>query len=211
MSSENTLCARESIDPSLELVVRHGADEETSLPRNFSFLWKNEVALSSIPVNADQIRAWKEVFKVSLVVTLTKESLPPSWFRDIDCTNLHVPVTDNHPLSNDQMDVITEAIVDSVRAGGSAVIHCFGGKGRTGTVGACLLMRYGSRGILRGTCGGTGTTAEEETPISFDAADAIDFLRTIRPGSIESESQEVFIREYENVLQNGTTKKNGDS
>ena len=203
MTSKNVLCAYESIDPSLELVVHRGTEDEISLPSNFSFLLNNEVALSSIPVNADQIKAWKEIYKISLVVTLTEESLPQSWFRDIDSTNLHVPVTDNHPLSSDQMDTITKAIEGSVKAGGAAVVHCFGGKGRTGTVGACLLMRYGSPGILQATRDETtATTADvsEESPILFDSADAIDFIRTIRPGSIESESQEAFIREYGKLL-----------
>ncbi len=174
------------------------------LPRNFSFLWKDEVALSSTPNSKEQIQAWKESFLVSLVVTLTEEEpLPESWFEQVEsCRNLFVPVTNYQAPTRDQMDEIVDAIEETIKDGDSVVVHCGGGKGRAGTVGACLLVKYGSLGIRASICGGPekASTSIADIPTHYNSSAAMNFLRKTRPGSIETKIQENFVRQYSDLL-----------
>jgi len=59
-----------------------------------------------------------------------------------------------------------DTIASDLQAGRSIVLHCMGGLGRTGTVAALLLRHFG-----------------------LPAREAVDRLRTARPGAIETESQ----------------------
>ena len=55
----------------------------------------------------------------------------------------------------------------------AVVLHCFAGKGRTGTILACYFVEKGMR-----------------------AEDAIAQVRELRPGSIESFSQEIMVEDF---------------
>ena len=118
------------------------------------------------------------------------------------CTNLFVPVPNYHAPSLEQMDQMVEVIEETIKKGGSVVVHCGGGKGRAGTVGACLLLKYGRLGIRASVCGGPMKAPESFEDISthFNSSAAIEFLRTTRPGSIETKVQEAFVRQFSNVL-----------
>merc|ERR1712007_411903 len=85
---------------------------------------------------------------ISLVVTLTaEEPLPPSWFDRTGVTNVFVPVQNFFPPSVDQVDEILGQVAEVAGRGSKIMIHCGGGKGRAGTVAACLLLRYGLGGL----------------------------------------------------------------
>lgn len=64
-----------------------------------------------------------------------------------------------------------EAVRTEVRNGRSVVVACHGGLGRTGTAVACLLVDAG-----------------------LGRNEAIAFVRATRPGTIETKSQEAFVR-----------------
>jgi atypical dual specificity phosphatase len=76
----------------------------------------------------------------------------------------------------DQMHQAIFCIQNSLRNEQPIAVHCERGRGRTGTIIAGYLT----------TC---GLTAQE----------AIDFIRRLRPGSIETEEQEAAIFEYERM------------
>ena len=112
-----------------------------TLPRNFSWLWPGEIAVSSTLERGPQVAALNAPLGVTLVVTLIKEEpLRREWFDD-RIKNLFVPVTNYEPPTTAQMDEIVDAVVRVVGAGGAVMEHCGGGKGRAGTVAACLLLR----------------------------------------------------------------------
>lgn len=189
-----------AVNPRSRIVVSKRTINEVVLPRNFSFLWEREVAISSTPKTAEQIRALSEHFRTSLVVTLTEEEpLPESWFKGVDCNNLFVPVPNYQAPTPEQMDRIVDRIEVAIRTGSSAVVHCGGGKGRAGTVAACLLLRFGSLGI-RASSGSSEIQTMEDMPTSFSSSTATKHIRRIRPGSIETRAQESFIRYYANLL-----------
>jgi len=68
---------------------------------------------------------------------------------------------------------LIERILVAARAGQTVVIHCRGGLGRSGTVAAACLVALGHQ-----------------------PADAIELVRSARPGAVESTSQERWVHSY---------------
>mmetsp|Transcript_59951 Transcript_59951/g.130029 ORF Transcript_59951/g.130029 Transcript_59951/m.130029 type:complete len:1381 (-) Transcript_59951:223-4365(-) len=167
------------------------------LQRNFSFMLPR-VAVSSTPTHRNQILAMRGM-GIKLVVTLTEETpLPADWFNDTGVENLFVPVPNYYPPTVAQMDDVMAAITAKLTAWQSVMVHCGGGKGRAGTVAACLLLRFGLE----------GDDSIAQGQIQSDVALA--HLRAIRPGSVETERQEKFIREYASVLWQRTGEPEGE-
>lgn len=69
-------------------------------------------------------------------------------------------------------------IVDRMRDGKNAIVHCRGGLGRTGTVAACVLVALGNH----------------------SADEAIDAVRAARKGTVQTREQEDFVRRFEETL-----------
>ena len=89
---------------------------------------------------------------------------------------LHFPIVDVDAPKPDEMPefaALIERILASARAGHTVVIHCRGGLGRSGTVAAACLVALGHR-----------------------PADAIERVRSVRPGAVESCSQERWVHSY---------------
>jgi len=77
--------------------------------------------------------------------------------------------------------------------------HCGGGKGRAGTVAACLLLRFDQEGIkARLDAENAGKSCRSLRPRQpfMSCEEAIKEIRRRRPGSIETVCQETFVREY---------------
>ena len=181
-------------DPRTRLDVTLDDGKVVTLPRNFSWLWPGEVAVSSTLEHGPQVAALNAPLGVTLVVTLIKEEpLRREWFDD-RIRNLFVPVTNYEPPTTAQMDEIVDAVVLVVGAGGAVMEHCGGGKGRAGTVAACLLLRFGERGVRAQLAG------EQAFGAAMSSDEAIALIRRLRPGSIETARQERFVREYAREL-----------
>mmetsp|Transcript_110266 Transcript_110266/g.212512 ORF Transcript_110266/g.212512 Transcript_110266/m.212512 type:complete len:1400 (+) Transcript_110266:87-4286(+) len=169
---------------------------EVELPRNFSFLL-DDVAVSSTPKRREQIEAMGSM-DVALVITLTEETpLPPAWFTGTGVENLFLPVENYYPPSVEQADEALAAIARAAASGKRAMVHCGGGKGRAGTVAACMLLRYGFTSIesaLAAESQGNGTSCQMQSD------EVLTYLRDARPGSVETARQERFIREYASLL-----------
>ena len=181
-------------NPRTRLDVTLDDGKFVTLPRNFSWLWPGEVAVSSTLEHGPQVAALNAPLGVTLVVTLIKEEpLRREWFDD-RIRNLFVPVTNYEPPTTAQMDEIVDAVVRVVGAGGAVMEHCGGGKGRAGTVAACLLLRFGEGGVRAQLAG------EQAFGAAMSSDAAIELIRRLRPGSIETVRQERFVREYAREL-----------
>lgn len=88
----------------------------------------------------------------------------------------HIPIANHKPPTVHEMHQGISVIQASLKSNQPVVVHCEAGLGRTGTIIAGYII----------TCG-------------LSAQEAIDTIRRLRPGSIETEEQEVVIYEYERI------------
>ncbi|HEU04239.1 MAG TPA: protein tyrosine phosphatase, partial [Nitrosopumilus sp.] len=144
----------------------------TKKPTNFSWLIEEKLAGSGMPTTFDELD-WVLKQGVKSIVTMTENELPESWTEDVKY--LHVPTSDLTAPDMDKIDTAVDFIYERINNKEAVMVHCAAGMGRTGTVLACYLVKYHKH----------------------SAKDAIDKLREKRPGSIQSETQEIAIRLYE--------------
>jgi hypothetical protein len=95
-----------------------------------------------------------------------------------DCARNGIAVR-RHPIRNytvptqREAKITVQAIINEMSAGGNVAMHCMGGKGRSGTIAACVLVQLGA-----------------------DAATAIRVVRERRQDSIETSEQIAFIEAF---------------
>jgi len=143
----------------------------TKKPTNFSWLIDNKLAGSGMPTTIAEI-TWVQKQGVKSIVTMTETPLPESWIKDVKY--LHVPTEDLSAPDIEQIEQAVEFIHERLESEEPVMVHCAAGIGRTGTILACYLVKYHK----------------------LSAKDAIEKVRKERPGSIQSESQEIAIGLY---------------
>lgn len=104
---------------------------------------------------------------IRVVVNLHTRHHDPNLMARLGLTEVHLPVRDFTPPTPTQLDQGVAAISQAIDAGQAVLVHCAGGRGRSGTLAACYLV---SRGI----------------PVDEAIAD----VRAKRPGAIETSRQE---------------------
>lgn len=144
----------------------------TKKPTNFSWLIEEKLAGSGMPTSHDELE-WILNQGVKSIVTMTENALPENWIKDIDY--LHVPTPDFTAPDMDKIDTAVDFIHEQISENQSVMVHCAAGMGRAGTILACYLVKYQN----------------------YSAQDAITKVRKERPGSIQSEVQELAIGYYE--------------
>lgn len=92
-------------------------------------------------------------------------------------TQVHLPVPDFTPPTPQQIAYGMAAITDAVASGKRVAVHCGAGLGRTGTMLACYLVQQGA-----------------------DADTAVEKVRAVRPGSVETAEQYQAVRDYAATL-----------
>jgi atypical dual specificity phosphatase len=168
---------------------------EHVLPRFFSWLLPQRLAASSTPRHEADIDIFAQM-GIATVLTLTSEEpLDPQWFAfRATIRNVFIPVANWKAPSIAEMDLIYERFCADGH--GVWLVHCGGGKGRAGTVLACVLAMHGMNGdagaaaALSGKDGGDVTEAAAP---KMNKTEAIALVRSVRPGSIESTEQEDFV------------------
>ena len=140
------------------------------------------------------------------VVTLTSErTLPSSWFSNKSISNTYLPVDDFKSPSIEQIEAFlrlatspettqafhnlvvltkTDRLFPTFRP---LLVHCAGGKGRAGTMVASYLCAFGF------------ARSEAREPWMYPTMgwrQALETLRQIRPGSVESPAQEDRLRAF---------------
>ena len=98
------------------------------------------------------------------------------------------PIVDVDIPTVDEMIATLDAIDDHLRGGGNVYAHCWGGKGRTGTVVGCWLIRHGYvppddpdgvLSVLDGLRGGDSGAGHQPSP---DTPDQEGFIGDWEPG-----------------------------
>lgn len=141
-------------------------------PTNFSWLIEEKLAGSGMPTSFDELE-WVRSQGIQSIVTMTENALPENWVRQINY--LHVPTPDFTAPDMDQIDNAVDFIHEKISDNKAVMVHCAAGMGRAGTILACYLVKYQK----------------------YSAKDAIQKIREERPGSIQSEIQELAIGYYQ--------------
>lgn len=111
---------------------------------------------------------------VRQIVTLTEDALPATELTSQGLDALHIPVEDYTAPTQKQMVRFVHQVRSSMEAGRPVATHCYAGQGRTGTMLAAYLVSEGRTGQR-----------------------AIDEIRELRPGSIETDEQERAVIAFE--------------
>jgi len=149
-------------------------------PRSFSWVIEGQIAAMGRPTSLRKDLEYLYDQGIRVIIGLTVLPLQECFLDEFGFLYHHIPMADFSPPTPEQIDKFVSS-VEAARAGGRRVaVHCLAGLGRTGTMIACYLVHQ-------------GRTARE----------AIAEIRRLRPGSVETVTQETAIEEYERRLRDG--------
>jgi atypical dual specificity phosphatase len=143
------------------------------MPAGFTWVDKPHLAGLGMPAAAEDL-AWLRRNGIDVLVSLTEDPVPREWVNDAGLMVVHVPVPDMEAPTPRQLEVVMDTVRRANAAGMGVAIHCTAGKGRTGTV---LAAYYVTRGL--------------------SAKAAVDKVRALRPGSVETAEQEQAVEAFE--------------
>lgn len=110
---------------------------------------------------------WLAHEQITLLVSLTETPFDPDLLAHAGIDAMHLPIPDFAAPTLDQQDAFVAEMGRRAGAEQRVGVHCLAGLGRTGTMLATWFVAKG-----------------------YEPGEAIDTIRTLRPGSIESVEQE---------------------
>ena len=150
------------------------------MPRNFSWVIPNKIG------GISALRSEKDILGIkTLGISKIYYFLEKPYFDDIDSNGIQINyihcINTKAPTIEDMKSVLDNETFEE-----PVLFGCLGGFGRTGTALACYLCKYN-----------TDMSSEQ----------VINYLKTIRPKSIENNEQMNFIRRFASCLYNETYNK----
>jgi atypical dual specificity phosphatase len=149
----------------------------TDRPTNFSWVIEGKLAGCGLPVSEDEFE-WVVDQGIRSIVTVREVPLPSDWFNGSDIDYLHLAVEDFGAPNIEELAQAVDFIDQQIGSGKAVMVHCAAGKGRTGAVLAAYLVKRHN----------------------LSAEQAIEKVRGMRPGSVQSISQETAVLMYEKYL-----------
>ncbi len=146
------------------------------VPYNFSWVVDESIAGMGYPGTGPTLEKSMQFLSesgVTLVVSLTEHPVDEAMVAAEGMDRIHIPVVDFTPPSQNQIATFVQAVKAETAGRGVVAVHCAGGKGRTGTMLAAWFVSQG-----------------------MSSQAAIEHVRSLRPGSIETASQEQAIHAY---------------
>jgi len=138
-----------------------------------SWILPDQLLACAYPRTNAALAALKAV-GVQLVVNLHVRPQPPNALTRFGLTELHLPTPDFGVPAAESLRRGVEAIERVLAAGRCVAVHCGAGRGRTGTLVACVLVARGAA-----------------------PADALARVRRLRPGAVETRAQEAAINGFD--------------
>lgn len=123
---------------------------------------------SRIPPDISYLLTLKDM-GIGYALNLTERDWPENWKEHWGGKYLHIPVDDFGIPTKGQAERAVDFIVEGISYG-AVMVHCFAGLGRTGTIIGVYLVESG-----------------------MEPGDAVDLVRSRRPGSLEVPDQEEFV------------------
>jgi atypical dual specificity phosphatase len=146
-------------------------------PTNFSWVTEGKLAGSGLPITVDEFR-WVVDKGIKSIVSVREVPLPSKWFDGGEIDYLHLMVEDYGAPTMEVLDEAVDYIDKKIHSGKAVLVHCAAGKGRTGALLAAYMIKK------------ENLTAEQ----------AIEKIRLMRPGSVQSVTQETALSMYEKYL-----------
>jgi atypical dual specificity phosphatase len=141
-------------------------------PQGFSWIDKPLLAALALPESKEDLE-WLRRHGIEVLISLTEDPLRRDWVNDTGILVVHEPIDDMQAPTQEQLDRCVRAIARAHEQRMGVAVHCGAGLGRTGVVIATYLVQQGQA-----------------------ARDAIARVRSLRPGSIETEEQAAAVAEF---------------
>lgn len=150
-----------------------------SLPPPHGFSWVVPGALAAMgrPRNPVTAMEFLKDEGIEVIISLTETPLSRPLIEEFGFVCHHIPVRDFSAPTAQQITRFVNTIEKTRRSGRKCVVHCLAGHGRTGTMLACYFV---SRG---------------KTP-----REALEEVRKLRPGAVETQEQENAVERYAHRL-----------
>ena len=146
-------------------------------PTNFSWVTEGKLAGSGLPVTQDEFK-WVLDKGIKSIVTVREVPLPSRWIDGTDIDYLHLMVEDYGVPNMEVLDEAVNYIDKKIQSGKPVLVHCAAGKGRTGALLAAYMIKKEN----------------------LTAKQAIEQIRLMRPGSVQSVTQETALSMYEKYV-----------
>ena len=139
----------------------------------YGFSWVIDGQLAAMPQPSQAELAWVAEQGVAVLVSLTETGTDPALAAEVGVELVHIPVEDMTAPSLHQLHQFVTTAGPRMSSGEPVGVHCLAGMGRTGTFLASWFIWTG-----------------------MGASEAIDHVRSLRPGSIETTDQEQVLQRF---------------